>query len=71
MTLKSKTCGDFKYFHPWDRLRRAAILVAVFNSDACKEGEICPEMHSIAKLTNIPKYLLSTDENNNYNENNT
>ena len=23
-------------------------------------------MHSIAKLTNIPKYLLSNDENNNY-----
>ena len=33
---------------------------AVFSSDACKEGEICPEMHSIAKLTNIPKYLLLT-----------
>ena len=23
-------------------------------------------MHSTAKLTNIPKYLLSNDENNNY-----
>ena len=23
-------------------------------------------MHSIAKLTNIPKYLLSNEENNNY-----
>ena len=52
-------------------LSRAAILVAVFSSDACKEGEICPEMQIVAKLTNIPIYLLSTDENNNYSENNT
>ena len=41
-------------------------MVAVFSSDVCKEGEICPEMHSIAKLTNIPKCLLSIDENKNY-----
>ena len=42
-----------------------------FQQRRVEEGEICPEMHSIAKLSNIPKYLLSTDENNNYNENNT
>ena len=33
---------------------------ADFSSDACKEGEICPEMQIIAKLANIPKYLLLT-----------
>ena len=71
MTLKRKNFGDFKYFYPREDLSRAAILVAVFSSDACKEGEICPEMQIIAKLTNIPIYLLSTDENNNYSENNT
>ena len=42
-----------------------------FSSEACKKGEICPEMQIIAKLASIPKYLLSTDENNNYSENNT
>ena len=26
--------------------------------------EMCPEMHAIAKPTNIPKHLLGTDENN-------
>ena len=72
MTLKRKNFGDFKYFHPRKRLSRAAILVAVFSSDECKEGEICPEIHLIAQLTDIPvpKYLLSTDENNNYSDNN-
>ena len=49
-------------------LLRAAILVAIFGSDACKGGKICPKMHLIAKLTNIPKHLLSADENN-YGEN--
>ena len=71
MTLKRKNFGDFKYFHPREPLSRVAILVAVFGSDACMEGEICPEMHLITKPTNIPKHLLSTDENNNYSENNT
>ena len=68
MTLKRKNFDDFKFFHLGERLSIASISIAVFSSDACKECEleICPEMHSIAKLTNIPKYLLSNDENNNY-----
>ena len=70
MTLKRKNLGDFKYFHLRERLSRASILIAVFSNEACKEGEICPEMRIIAKLTSVPKYLLSTDENNNYSENN-
>ena len=59
---------DFKFFHLGECLSIASISVAFFSSDACKECEleICPEMHSIAKLTNIPNYLLSNDENNNY-----
>ena len=32
--------------------------------------EICPEMHAIAKLTNVPKHLLSIKENNKYSKNN-
>ena len=39
MTLKRKNFGDFKYFHPRECLSRAAILVAVFSSDAFKEGK--------------------------------
>ena len=70
MTLKRKNFDDFKFFHLGERLSIASISIAVFSSDACKESEleipVCPEMHSIAKLTNIPKYLLSNDENNNY-----
>ena len=39
MTPKHKNFGDFKYFHSRERLLRAAILVAVLSSDACKEGQ--------------------------------
>ena len=35
-----------------------------------KRKEICPEMHVIAKLTNLTKQLLTTDENNKSGENN-
>ena len=69
MTLKRKNLYDFKFFCLGERLSIASISVAVFSSDACKEFELeiqCPEMHSIAKVFNIPKYLLSNDENNNY-----
>jgi len=65
---KTQKLRWFQIFPPGERLSIASISIAVFSSDACKESEleICPEMHSIAKLTNIPKYLLSNDENNNY-----
>ena len=53
MTLKRKNFGDFKYFLRREPLSGAAILVAVFGSDACKEGEMCSEIHLIAKLVNI------------------
>ena len=64
MTLKRKNFGGFKYFHLGSAFED-------FSSDVCKEGEICPELQIIAKLANVPKYLLSTDENNSYSENNT
>ena len=74
MTLKRKTVGDFKYFYLSEGLSVASILVAVFSRWATrvlKEGELCLEMQIKKSKTNIPKYLLITDENNNYSDNNT
>ena len=68
MTLKRKNFGDFKYFHARERPSIVSISVAVFKSDSCKEGEMS---RIEAKLTDMRKYLLSTDESNNYRENKT
>ena len=54
---KTQKLRLFQIFPPGERL--SIVSIAVFSSDACKECEleICPEMHTIAKLTNISKCL--------------